>query len=1123
MSAVLKVITAPVADPGVRIHGVAPEGATIAEIVEKCLPGLPQEQRAMVRVTLNSRRASIVVDGKRWDRVRPKAHVTIVIRVVPEKDALRSILQIVIAVAAVALGQYWGAALATSWQLGATGAAFLKAGLTVGLNVIGSLALNALIPPAAPSSQDRKTNYTITGWKNRIEPNAVIPDPCGKHRYAPPCAIPNFATMKGDDEMWITAVFLIGYGSRDPAGGLALSDMKIGDTSLSEFDPENYVLEVREGLPSDGPLTLIPYTTWQENIGVELTRPYPRSETGKVQDDEDTIETPVVRYSGANASGASILLTFPAGLGKVNKEGKERSLECEFRIRQKLVGTNEWQPVETISIRAKKMGEGFTRQYSWTFPSRGIWAVEVTRLTDEHTSTQEQSRSTWEALQTIRPEYPINEKKPMAFVALHIKATHQLNGNLDSFNLIVSRRCKDYDQASGTWLTRETSNPASIMRYKMQGLAAARPAPDSAIDLASLADWHDFCRIKTLKYDRVQDDAANHLERLIEVARAGRASPWHDGRRRTVVIDRPDKVAIDEVSMRNAGDISVRRVYLKPPHAFRVTFNDATNNYEPAERLVRWPGYEGEITLTEQLSLPGKTNPDEIYVEAKRRMYEAIYRQDSISWMQNGATRTATRGDHVLMSFETFDEAQVAGRVRSVTGSLIELDAEITMVAGKSYAALIRVYADSADEVGATELRAVVTDPGTRRTFTVTGMGGMPAEGDMLHFGESGKVSQRVLVTQVEEGEEFSGHYRGAPAAPEIDELTDALVIEPWSSLVGQEISENFQQPPAPRFVGLDSGVSGTGTTGAIEARLTAGAGPVYSARFVVEHRLLGASAWIPINIPAIAGGAEIKGVYANGAHVQLRAKALSLTGVSGPYGPVVSVLVGDGDVALPASLDASKVTVVAQLGGALIDFQTSDNAATTQVQLFHSTTATVNTTTDAVGDPIDVKPSRLFSIPYGDVTRVNLLDNGGFASAASWMLGTGWSIASGKATHAAGTASAVTQAEAMDAGKQYRIAYTVTGRTAGTVAAQLTGGSTRNGVSVSANGTFSDRIQAATGNATFGLSASAPFDGSLDDVVLFEETATCLAAGTHFFWLQPLNDDGVGGTLAGPFSVQIL
>ena len=88
---------------------------------------------------------------------------------------------------------------------------------------------------------------------------------------------------------------------------------------------------------------------------------------------------------------------------------------------------------------------------------------------------------------------------------------------------------------------------------------------------------------------------------------------------------------------------------------------------------------------------------------------------------------------------------------------------------------------------------------------------------------------------------------------------------------------------------------------------------------------------------------------------------------------------------------------------------------------------------------------------------------------------------------------------------------------------ARLLGGSDRPGAAVSATGRARDRIQAATGNTTIALRASTDFDGSIDDVVAYLETAACLSAGTHYVWIEPQNADGVPGLAAGPSTVEII
>lgn len=1105
---IIPVLAAPFTDPGAgRIDLEMPAGSTIAAIVEAVLPGASAHDLHHFRVALVSDRGSVIVAFEHWHSVKPRAGVRVVIRIVPGKDALKSILQIVVSIAAIALGQFWAAPLAYGLGISTQLASGL---IALGVNVLGNLLINALIPPPKMESADQKPSFSINGWKNPLTPNGVIPDFLGKLRYAPPFGAMNYTEIVGDQQ-FIRAVFNFGFGP------LALTDFRIGETSLADYDEVE--IEVRQGLPGDLPITLYPRQVVEESVGAELAMPYPRDDLGEIIGGSTPEETPVVRVTGADAKGASVIIGFPAGLCRMKDNGGKQYLSCDFRLEQRLSGTEEWQLVEVLSIKARKL-EGFFRQHTWDFAVRGRYDIRLTRLRPEDTSTQRQSRSSWVALQTLRPEYPIAFGKPLALVGLRIKATYQLQGALDSFNAIGARICLDWDQEAGTWVMRETRNPASLFRYVLQSVANARPVTDAGIDLDMLADWHSFCETKGLKFDKVIDYTAKLREVLAEVAAAGRASPRHDGVKWGVVIDRPaDMMVIDHINPRNSYQFSASRSYIDPPHGFRVPFIDASNDYKPAERLVPWPGYEGDITLTEQLDLPGKTDPDEVWIEARRRMYELLHRPDTYSVIQDGAARVATRGDLVMGSFDVIERTQIATRVKSVSDDLVELDELVTMEAGTDYAIRFRHYADDDDQVGTSVVRMVRTVDGEYSTVILTGAGAFkPLAGDLIHFGPAAHESLPLIVTGVEAGEDFAGVYRLVDAAPIIDELTDAEEPPAWSGRVGAEIDANLLIPPAPRFVSVTSGLAGADSANAISILIEPGSGSVSASKFTIEHRISGA--WTPVTIPAANGGLEIT-TYAKGDIVELRALALSANGTPSAYSAVVTITIGQEDAGLPEALNSDDIAVAALLGGAVITGATTDDVNTTQIQIYRSTSPTLNTGTDAVGGAYAVEPSRSFSLPLGDATRSNLVINGDYGVAGTWALAS-WAIGAGVATHPAGAADSITQALEVTSGKYIRVSFKVTARTAGDVRPRLSGGSNRDGAVRSAIGAYSDRIQAVTGNNTIGMAASADFDGSIDDFVAYLETATCLAQGTHYIWLEPQNADGVPGPIAGPFTVNI-
>lgn len=727
-----------------------------------------------------------------------------------------------------------------------------------------------------------------------------------------------------------------------------------------------------------------------------------------------------------------------------------------------------------------------------------------------------------EARGRLRPEYPVAFSQPLALAALRIKATHQLNGQLDNFNALVACRCLDWDHTAGIWVVRTTSNPAALYRYALQSPANPKRVPDSKVDLDLLQDWHDFCRIKGLTYNRVLDSTDSTLrDVLTEVAAAGRASPRHDGLRWGVTIDRPSSLVVDHITPRNSWNARCRRSYFEPPHALRVKFFDAENDYKEAQRLIRWPGYDGPIDLTEQYDMPGKTDAAEVWREARRRQYEIIYRPDSYEVTQDGLARVATRGDMVMLQTDFLDHVQRAARVRAVTGDTLALDESVEMETGGTYAVRFRKFADADDTIGVSVHRTVSFEAGEHNILTLSGPGDMPGAGDIVMFGTAGSEAIPAMVAGVEAGQDFSSIVRLVDDAPIIDSLLAADAIPTWSGRVGAEIDDDAE-PSAPRFVSVVSGVEGAGADGEISYLIAPGSGTVSTETFRIEHRAGTSGAWTAVSIPAVNGGGTID-VYANGQTVQLRALGESGAGIDGPYSATITFVVGAGDAPIPAALDAEAITVTTLLGGALIQISTGSDAETTQVQVYRSTASVLDRETDAVGAPIATAPLQSYSIALGDTSRSPVIINGSLSDAAGWITDASWTIGSGVAGHTPGTADALSQMITTGTAKWYRIATAVSGRTDGSILPVLAGGSDRLGIAIATDGYHLDRIQAVSGNDRVEWRASSTFDGSIDDLVVYLETAACLAQGAHYVWIEPQNADGVPGPVIGPITLSII
>ena len=917
--ALVSVASAPVLDLGEVRHIELSGDLTISEIIAEALPGYPVGS-GNLRVLLKYRDDVAVMHPDYWHRTKPKPGVQVILRLTAEgDDTLRAVLTVVVSVAAMALGQFWAAAIVPTAGIAQTAVAGL---ITAGLTVAGTMLLNALIPIQTP--KERKApgdTYAINGWQNTARPGEPIPYLSGRMRVAPDFVGTPYTTVFGSDQ-YVTALLSFGYGP------LEISDIKIGDTPLGEF--EDVELHLREGLPGDERIAIYPKQVLEQREGVELTRP-------KI--DGDFVDRPVVRQTAGNALEAALIFAFPAGMFSVNNDGDVNETRVSILIRQRLVGSTDWQEVIELDFEERKR-KPFFRQYRWTFPQRGRWEIEVTKLTNDDNSADKAKDVTLAAIQSFRPEYPINFDKPLALLGIRIKASDQLSGALDQINAIAHRRSLDW---TGTaWVPGLSRNPASAYRDALQGPQHPFPVPDDEIDLEQLEDWHAFCVEKGLKYDHLHAERQSLGEMLMAICAAGRATPRHDGVRWGVVIDRPSDLVVDHISPRNSNQFRWAQTYFEPPDAFRVAFIDETNDFELAERVVPWPGHEGAIDLVEELPLPGKTDPDEIWIEARRRQYELLHRATSYMAVQDAGARVATRGDTLLASYDVLDRTQIAARVVSVQGRIVELDEAVSMEAGQDYGLVFRAWGDENDPVGTSVVVPLVFVEGSRRAVTMASSDHVPRAGHLAHFGVLGRESRAVKVLGIEPGNGFAQVVHMVPAAPEIDELTDAEVPPAWNSAVGDPIDPSIILPERPVFAGISwllSHTTGNPFTGPVtrfydvSVALEPGAtNAVALAGYDLEYRILPRTSWTVKFVPRSEGVFVIEDVEQL-SEIRLRARAVALDGTRSHR--TFTVTTGSTDnVSLAAELKPASVSVVGGLGHAVVTVSVAD-AATRSLQLY--------------------------------------------------------------------------------------------------------------------------------------------------------------------------------------------
>lgn len=146
-----------------------------------------------------------------------------------------------------------------------------------------------------------------------------------------------------------------------------------------------------------------------------------------------------------------------------------------------------------------------------------------------------------------------------------------------------------------------------------------------------------------------------------------------------------------------------------------------------------------------------------------------------------------------------------------------------------------------------------------------------------------------------------------------------------------------------------------------------------------------------------------------------------------------------------------------------------------------------------------------------GPVLGSELAVNGTFAVDANWTKGTGWTIAAGVATHAAGTTSDLLEISGATAGWRVKTEYTITSISAGFIHIDV-GGTV--GTNRLALGTYQQVLLAGGSNLSF--RADTTFNGSIDNVSVKRVTEWYINAGkaTHLTGnTTPLSQIGILST----------
>lgn len=762
------------------------EGATIAEIV--AAQGIEAHLIPTVQVVISRGVNSTVVPLDQWARVRPKAgsHVLIGPRVHGPALAL---------LAGAALAPAAGYIAGTVFSLTAGTLAYTA--VYAAVTVVGSLLISALIPPpTSPEQAQRDPNFTITGSSNFENRYGIFPTVLGRHLMYPPKTARGF-TSGGGSTIYYHGRYTFGYGP------VSLESLRIGTTPITEFRQVEIEFlnvdraETLSHMPELEPMVI----GWRQ--GNEAMQLYPDDVAEDVYSVKMNGFEPVVRNTRERAISASVDVTFQ-GLIIYNDKGESTDHTVRIGYRYRKVGATDWIDAGSDQHTGETASSiRVTRDI--TFDEPGEYEVEVTRLQGVATWAHQVSEDTFlTAIRSVQsgqiPSHP-----EIAEVAVRIRASDQLNGQLDSLNGIVQQMAPVWTGTEWTEF-QPVRHPAWVKCRALMGPMLQNPLPDARLQLDDLLAWaqeepHWTC-------DAVIDQPTTCAEVLDLICAAGRARRSLRDLNYSVVRDGGAGPVVQQFSPRNSYGFEASLTFPKEIHGFRVRFVSEALDWQQDEMVVYADGYDATTaTELETLELRAvvltkeETSGGNVWRLGRYHLAQVTLRPEEFSWGADIDHLRVQMGDKVRLVHDVPMVGVGWGRIKALelTGQddivAVLLDEDVSVVAG-TYRMIVR-RSDGSEVIFPAQ---PPSGPGGQWIPSGTPDGAGVAVGDLVLIEETTQESLEVLIRSVRNAGDFRATLTGVPAAPAVL-LADQGTIPDYVPNISKVAPREVSAPPPPQVL----------------------------------------------------------------------------------------------------------------------------------------------------------------------------------------------------------------------------------------------------------------------------------------------------------------------------------
>lgn len=550
------------------------------------------------------------------------------------------------------------------------------------------------------SSEEDKTIPSMRGAKNSSGFGKPIPLVIGRSLYTPMYVGNPYTMIGGTDgeDQYFYALYMLGYND------ITVRDVKLDNHLLTEdasvVDSDGYCV-LNADLPAkyknnikieikdndNGELRLYDQKVVQADKSVEIAYPEGITEANRCIDDFSAINPQIVEiefslpslysYSGSTLSDASVSVGISISFDKGQT----------YVPFEQITGSNSYAVEGSLGVstitRSKNKAMRFVARHELTYAQAmscvnngdGVAFIHIVRTSVQSTDSQTSDKITLSAIRTwcfdrtATKEYATEHpSKPVLIaqrpvdsktcaitkrLAVKIKATDELNGQLDSLNMILTSKCRTWNSTTGEWSAEnelaETSNPAAValrvMQSPMLGTHAYNDTKEK-IDLEAFGELYEWCNNQTY----VDESGVSHafqftcgtvlttrkklsdiVDTILGTCKALRVL---NGTKYSVLIDKPRTVPVTVLNNHNilSDGLENTKSFDELPDGYKVKFVDKDNGYDEGEFYCMFDGksHEDPEAVIESIELPLVTDYRQAwklarYELAKRKLRPEVW------------------------------------------------------------------------------------------------------------------------------------------------------------------------------------------------------------------------------------------------------------------------------------------------------------------------------------------------------------------------------------------------------------------------------------------------------------------------------------------------------------------